>query len=204
MQCLRDQIQRHVYPVHRLDRATSGVLLFALTADGARHFGSQFESGCVKKKYEAIVRGWPTKTGRVDHSVKNAGKTVRRSAVTNWSRDMCWNVRKSVGRYPSARYSLVSLEPQTGRRHQLRKHCAHIGHPIVGDVNYGDRHHNRFFRHELGVTGLMLHASTIGILHPSGRPLVVSDKRASRFVAAIAQLTGGGMGLKLGNPDLQR
>ena len=190
VQVLRDQIQRRVYPVHRLDRATSGVLLFALDSAGARWLGSQFQDGTVDKTYSAIVRGWPKQSGRVSHAIKAGGSGAVREASTAWTTLGRLESLNPIGRYPSARYSLIQLFPETGRRHQLRKHCAYIGHPIVGDVNYGDRHHNRFFRDNLGVTGLMLHASYLRIKHQCGHSLTLSDPMAERMRRVLGLLGG--------------
>ena len=187
VQTLRDQIGRRVYPVHRLDRATSGVLILALDSQSARWLGKQFQSGAVEKSYWAIVRGWLAHRGHIEHPVANGTKGIRRDALTQWTKIAHWEVLTKVGRYPTARYSLVELSPKTGRRHQLRKHCAHLGNPIVGDVNYGDRHHNRFFKEQLGVTGLMLHASTLRVILPGGQSVCLRDPLERRMREALAK-----------------
>lgn len=160
----RDRMGRHVYPVHRLDRATSGVLLFALDPEAARRLQEQLEAGTVRKRYLALVRGITPEEGVIDHPIPRDEDGPRVPAVTEYRR---------LGTFE--RYSLVEAVPRTGRRHQIRRHLKHISHPLIGDVRYGKGEHNRLFRDRFGLCRLALHALEIAFAHPGdGRPLCLA------------------------------
>jgi tRNA pseudouridine65 synthase len=173
LQTLRDQIGAAVHPVHRLDKATSGIVVFARHAQAASRLAQAFRDGAVTKTYVAVVRGWAPEAVDIDHPLRDiADQRSRRQTFD--SREAFTAVRclaraelaAAVGRYPTARYSLVTCHPRTGRRHQIRRHLKHLRHPIIGDVNYGDGAHNRFFRDALGITRLLLAASLLRVPHP--------------------------------------
>ncbi|MFU2079141.1 tRNA pseudouridine(65) synthase TruC [Avibacterium endocarditidis] len=176
MQTLRDQIGQHVFPIHRLDRPTSGVLLFALNGEIAKLLCEQFEQKQVEKSYLAVVRGYVTGQGRIDYPLKVqldkiADKFAQQDkapqeAITDYEGLKTVEMPYGVGRYQTSRYSLVRLIPQTGRKHQLRRHLKHIFHPILGDTQYGDLHQNRALTEHTGVQRLMLHAETLAFSHP--------------------------------------
>lgn len=176
MKILRDQIGQYVYPVHRLDKPTSGVLVFALSSDMARELATQFENRQVGKEYHAIVRGFAPNKLHIDYALKEkhdpiADKLAKKdkaaqSAVTDMVKLAELVIPKPVGRYPEARYSLVKLFPKTGRKHQLRRHMAHIRHPIIGDTTHGDGKQNQFARAELQFHQLALCATRLNFLHP--------------------------------------
>ncbi len=165
---LRGRIGRRVWPAHRLDRATSGVLLFALSADAAAALGRQFELGRVEKRYLALARGWLPDQGEIDRPLRDGrGNSAReREALTRFRCLGRSELPVAVAPHATARYSLVEARPETGRTHQIRRHFKHIAHPIVGDVNHGDRHHNRLFRERYGCHRLLLHASGLRFEHP--------------------------------------
>lgn len=157
---VRDQIGRHVYPVHRLDRSTSGVVVFALDSGTARALQERFEGGAVVKRYIALVRGITPEAGVIDHPVPRAPDGPRVPAVTEYRR---------LGTFE--RYSLLEVLPRTGRLHQIRRHLKHVSHPLIGDVKYGKGEHNRLFRERFGLHRLALHALEIGFEHPAdGHP----------------------------------
>lgn len=174
LQILRDQIGRHVYPVHRLDKGTSGVVVFALHPDAARRMAAAFREERVRKTYLAVVRGYAPIHLVVDHALRDrrdsfAPRVVRvRNAITEVWCLACAEIPVAVGRYPTGRYSLVACRPRTGRKHQIRRHLKHLRHPVIGDANYGDGAHNRFFRDQFGTTGLLLAAAAIRFEHPFG------------------------------------
>jgi tRNA pseudouridine65 synthase len=185
MQLLRDQIGQHVFPVHRLDRPTSGVLVFALSADMARKLGEQFASKVIHKTYLAIVRGHMLQGGEINYALKEkldkiADKKAKQDkpaqeAVTRYQPLEKFELPFAVSKYPSARYSLVQLTPQTGRKHQLRRHLAHLNHPIVGDTTHGDGKHNAFIRQQFDFNQLALTCKSMQISHPiSNQPLSLS------------------------------
>jgi tRNA pseudouridine65 synthase len=158
---LRDQIGRHVYPVHRLDRGTSGILVFALHPEAARALQERFEAGEARKRYLALVRGVPPEEGVVDSPVPRSPGGPRVPAVTAFRR---------LGIFE--RYALLEVVPHTGRLHQIRRHLKHASHPLIGDVRYGKGEHNRLFRERFGFHRLALHALELELAHPAdGRPL---------------------------------
>ena len=184
VQLLRDQIGQHVFPVHRLDRPTSGVLVFALSADIARKLAQQFTTQTINKTYLAIVRGHIKEEGKIDYALKEkldkiADKMAKQDklaqeAVTFFNCLDKFELPFAVSKYASARYSLVQLTPQTGRKHQLRRHLAHINHPIVGDVAHGDGKHNAFIREQFNFNPLALTCKSMLLSHPvSEAPLVL-------------------------------
>lgn len=163
---------RWVYPVHRLDRATSGILVFALSPEMASSMGLSLAQGRWQKDYLAIVRGHLQGQGRFDHPLSDEGPGEARPASTLWSclahSTMPWAVRP----YATARYSLVQLTPLTGRTHQLRRHCKSLSHPIIGDSIYGDGAHNTALAAHLGLRRLLLHAWSLRLPHPRSGALL--------------------------------
>lgn len=176
MQTLRDQIGQHVFPIHRLDRPTSGVLLFALSSETARLMSQQFATKQIEKTYHAIVRGYVEGEAIIDYPLveeldKIADKfstpnKPAQDAITFYRSISKIEVPIKVGKFDTARFSFVELTPQTGRKHQLRRHMKHIFHPILGDSKHGDLHQNRAFTAYFGIKRLMLHASSLNIIHP--------------------------------------
>ncbi len=176
MQTLRDQLGQHVFTVHRLDRPTSGVLLFALSSEVARQLSQQFEQHQLQKTYHAIVRGWLEQAGTLDYPLteerdKIADKHATearepQAAVTRYQPLAKTEMPVAIGRYDSCRYTLMELAPETGRKHQLRRHMSHLRHPIIGDTNHGDLRQNRGAAEHFGISHLMLHASRLTLNHP--------------------------------------
>lgn len=161
LQALRDQLGRHVFPVHRLDRATSGVLLFAFSSEIARRVQQEFESHTVDKRYLALCRGHSPALVCVDHPLAKEAGGVERPAITDL---------KLLGSFE--RYGLYEARPRSGRLHQIRRHLKHASHPIIGDVRYGKGEHNRVFRERFNFHRLALHASTLQFQHPTTRDLI--------------------------------
>lgn len=189
VQRLRDQLGRRVWPVHRLDRATSGVLLFALSPEVLAMLAASFASGAVRKRYLAVVRGWPPPSLTIDHPLARLDDEAvgpARAAVTRVERLATTELPVRVDRYPTSRYALVALEPESGRRHQLRRHLKHAGHSIIGDTTYGQGRHNRLFRERFGSTRLLLHAAALRLEHPlDGTPLVIEAALPADFADAV-------------------
>lgn len=199
VQMTRDAIGQKVYPIHRLDKATSGLLLFALNSEIARQLGEQFSTHSIEKNYLALCRGWTELTGLIDHPLKYqrdriADKHKReqsepQTAITHYQTLGTTTVDHTIGRYEQQRYSLVQLNPQTGRKHQLRRHLNHICHPIIGDVRYGDRHHNHFFNDWLEQHRLYLAATALTFMHPaSGEAMTINAPLESTFQKALLAL----------------
>lgn len=176
MQQLREQLGQYVYPIHRLDRPTSGVLLFALNSQTANLLCQQFEQKQVEKQYLAVVRGYLIGEQRIDYPLKvqwdkiadkfSSKDKEAQEAITDYQGLLTVEMPYGVGRYSTSRYSLVRLTPHTGRKHQLRRHLKHIFHPILGDTQYGDLHQNRALAAHTGVSRLMLHAEQLAFSHP--------------------------------------
>ena len=205
VQLLRDQIGRRVHPLHRLDKGTSGVLLFALDADSAREVGGQFQRDELRKHYLAIVRGWPAESGVIDHALsrrfddygRRVAPEVRTdglSAVTEYRRLATAELPVAIDRYPTSRYALVSLTPGTGRQHQLRRHMKHIAHPIIGDATWGKGIHNRFFLQRFSCGRLLLACTSIEFRHPQdGRVLAIEAPPEDSFAKVASALGWDGI-----------
>ncbi|PCJ01135.1 MAG: pseudouridine synthase [Flavobacteriales bacterium] len=166
IQFLENQLAYKVYPVHRLDRKTSGIILFSKNKQHISQFQDLFTNNTIKKTYYAIVRGFSKETGIIDSPVKNDDTGVYKDALTNYQTVNQVELDIPVHPYDNSRYSLIKLMPQTGRMHQLRKHMNKINHPIVGDYKYGDRFHNRMFETEFKCDYMFLHAYNIQFTHP--------------------------------------
>ena len=180
MMRVRDQLGMHVFPVHRLDRATSGVLLFAFSSEIASRLCESFSAHAVEKTYLALVRGIPPASGLIDHPLPPGedSHATRVSAQTEYLR------REVFGRY-----SLIEARPHTGRLHQVRRHMKHIACPLIGDVNYGKGEHNRFFRERYGLHRLFLHATRVGLPHPiTGGRLEIASPLPPELAAVLEQL----------------
>jgi tRNA pseudouridine65 synthase len=188
VQLLRDQLGQKVYPVHRLDRKTSGVLLFALNEEMNSVMQQQFKNGEVDKTYHAIVRGYTPDTLDIDYPLKREDGTIQ-EAFTSLRTLQRTEVNFQTGKHPTSRYSLVELKPTTGRMHQLRKHMAHVFHPIIGDRPYGCNKQNRFFKEEFGMMSMMLHASEITFKHPASREsLTIKASFSPEFMQTMTLL----------------
>ena len=165
VQILRDQIGQKVYPVHRLDRKTGGVLLFALNEEANSQLQQAFMNKEVSKKYLAIVRGFTAERGTIDYPLTtDDGKT--QDAVTHYRTLQQFEIPVPFGKFETSRYSLVEVTPETGRMHQIRKHFAHIFHPIIGDRPYGCNKQNKHFLEKWQMNTMLLHASELEIKKP--------------------------------------
>lgn len=155
---VRDALGQHVFPVHRLDKGTSGALLFARSSLVASVLARAFEGGLVDKQYLALVRGTPPDDGVIDYAIQKSEGGPRVAAVTRF---------RTLGRSTVDRCSLVLAMPETGRLHQVRRHLRHIDHPLVGDVKHGSGVINRHYRTTYELHRLALHASSIAFAHPT-------------------------------------
>lgn len=186
---------RHVFPVHRLDRPTSGILVFARDSVTARTLGLAMMSGEVNKTYLAMVRGWPEECGEIDYPLKEEPEDRRlkgieqpeREAFTRYRTLATTEIPVAIEKYPTSRYAVVELCPRTGRKHQLRRHMKHINHPIVGDANHGRGRHNRYFAERFGQGRLMLAATRMEFTHPaSGEQMVVTATPEDSFLEVLS------------------
>lgn len=172
---LAAQTGMRLYLAHRLDRATSGVLLLAKSREVAGELGKLFMARDMTKRYVAVVRGWPDEEGVIDYALPDVREHgPRKPALTRWRRLATIAVPIEMGRYPEQRYALVEASPETGRYRQIRKHFHHVSHPIVGDTSHGRGDHNRLWRMHFGMHRMLLHAWRLELRHPrSGVPLVL-------------------------------
>ncbi|MDY6974951.1 MAG: tRNA pseudouridine(65) synthase TruC [Pseudomonadota bacterium] len=199
VQTLRDQIGKHVFPAHRLDRPTSGVLVFSFSSEIAAKLGQQLMDKQVVKVYHALVRGFVNHTGFIDYALKYrydkiADKHKRpqqapQPASTMYESLAKFEVPEPVGRYQSARYSLVKLSPSTGRKHQLRRHMVHIRHPIIGDTTHGDGKQNKFAKQHFNFNNLALSCTHMGFSHPvSGKWITINGEMHNEMQQFVNRL----------------
>jgi len=178
VQLLRNQLGQRVYPVHRLDRKTGGVLLFAFTEAMNAAMQQQFMNGQTHKTYLAIVRGYTPDTLTIDYPLRRDdgnGAGVLQEAVTHLKTSQRTEIPLPFGKHETSRYSLVELTPETGRMHQLRKHLAHVLHPIIGDRPHGCNKQNRLFLEQFDMNTMLLHARQLRFQHPSTNETITID-----------------------------
>jgi len=188
VQTLRDQVGQDVFLIHRLDRKTSGVLLFALNKETARVLTDQFVVKTVSKRYIAIVRGYFPEIVTVDYALTNDRGKVQ-NAVTQFKCLKTTELDIPFGKHSTSRYSLIEARPMTGRQHQIRKHCSHLRHPIIGDRPYGCSKQNRLFKEKWGMMTSLLHAAELKLKHPmDGRELVLEAGLNLEFLRMLGVL----------------
>lgn len=164
---VREQVGAPVFLAHRLDRATSGVLLLAKSREVASELGKQFMARAVEKSYLAVVRGWPEAEGTIDYALQDSrDRSPRKPALTRWRTLATVELPIALGKYPQQRYALLEARPETGRYRQIRKHLHHVSHHIIGDTSHGRGDHNRLWRIHFGVHRLLLHAWRLTFTHP--------------------------------------
>ncbi|MGE4289804.1 MAG: pseudouridine synthase [Salinivirgaceae bacterium] len=186
VQELRNQLETHVYPCHRIDRKTSGVLLFALNETTNSLMQQLFADNQVKKTYLAIVRGYTPDQGTIDYPLTNDKGKIQ-EALTLFNTLQRAELEVPFGKFATSRYSLVEARPQTGRMHQLRKHFAHIFHPIIGDRPHGCNKQNRLFKERWQLTDMLLHARELEFIHPvSGQTVSISATPGPEFQRMMA------------------
>ncbi|MGO1781221.1 MAG: tRNA pseudouridine(65) synthase TruC [Moraxellaceae bacterium] len=201
MQLTRDAVGCHVFPVHRLDKSTSGVLLFAKSSAVARSLTEAFTEHKITKQYLAVVRGFMPEQGTVDYALSFQPDAIAdkfadldkpaQEAVTHWQRLAQVELPFAVSKkHDTSRYSLMRLIPETGRKHQLRRHMRHLFHPIVGDTSHGDGRHNRFFRTQYGCARMLLHAQSLALSHPvTGEPLLLKAGLDSQWIRIMEEFS---------------
>jgi len=187
LQMLRDQVGRHVSPVHRLDRKTGGVLLFAFEKEVEVAMQQQFMNGEVEKKYLAVLRGYAPDEMDIDYPLAKENGTIQ-EAFTSFVTLKRAELDVAFGKHPTSRYSLVEATPTTGRMHQLRKHFAHIFYPIIGDRKHGCNKQNRFFKEQWEMTTMLLHASELNFIHPVNREQVCLKANVQSEFLRVMQL----------------
>jgi len=182
LQLLRDQLNRKVFPVHRLDRKTGGVLLFALSKDVEKQMQQQFYENRVDKKYLAIVRGYTNDEEEIDYPLRKENGTLQ-EAFTKYKTLARSELNVPLGNHATSRYSLIEANPETGRMHQLRKHFSHIFHPIIGDRTHGCNKQNKLFKERWELDTMLLHASQLSFIHPvTNKPIHIKAPLQQEFL----------------------
>ncbi len=166
LQLIKNELGIKVYPIHRLDRKTSGIILLAKETHFVSKFQELFTNNEINKTYFGIVRGFSPETKTIDSPVKGRDANVHKEALTHLKTLEKVTLNIPVKPYDSSRYSLVELSPKTGRMHQLRVHSNKISHPLIGDPKYGDKNHNLMFEENFGCTNMFLHAGKLDFKHP--------------------------------------
>tara|TARA_R110002012_G_scaffold99980_1_gene238290 strand:- start:79805 stop:80503 length:699 start_codon:yes stop_codon:yes gene_type:complete len=181
LQLLRDQIGQKVYPVHRIDRKTSGILLFALSEEVNSSLTAVFRNQKIEKTYWAIVRGFTDSEGTIDYPLRKENGQVQ-EATTHYQTLAQTEIDVPLGKFETSRYSLLEVEPKTGRMHQIRKHLAHIDHPIIADRPHGCNKQNKLFKEKWSMDSMLLHAKEVKFKHPvSGDVVHIKANISSEF-----------------------
>ena len=189
LQMVRDYLSQKVYLAHRLDRKTSGVLLLCKSKTAEREVQKLFMERQVYKHYKAIVRGYIDTGGHIDYDLTHEDKT--KSAVTRYKRLCTYEIDLPSGKFLTSRYSLVDLYPETGRFHQLRKHMAHLRHPILGDRPHGCNKQNKLWKETYRLTSMMLHAETLSLEYPAAHPISITAPTSLEFKRTLRILEEG-------------
>ena len=172
---LEQQFQKRLYPLHRLDRKTSGAIILAKEKEYIPLFQELFLNDAIQKTYWGIVRGFSPSQGVIESPVKNPDTKVYKEALTHFRTLASVTLEIPVHPYPQSRYSLIELKPRTGRMHQLRIHLNKVSHPLVGDYKYGDRFHNRMYEQNFDCHNLFLHACSLQFVHPYTKEALIIE-----------------------------
>jgi len=191
LQMVRDKINKRVYPVHRIDRKTSGILLFAKSKETNTQIQTLFSERKITKTYVAIVRGFLPPKGIIDYPLTEGLKT--QEASTYYKVKQEFELALPSGNFKTSRYSLVELQPHTGRHHQLRKHMAHIFHPILGDRPHGCNKQNKIWTEKFGMNTMLLHAQRLQFNFPDGNPIDIKAELSSEFNTVLEILNKGNL-----------
>jgi tRNA pseudouridine65 synthase len=193
LQLLRDQIGQRVYPVHRIDRKTSGVLLFALNDEVNASLSTIFREQQIEKTYWAVVRGFTDSEGTIDYALRKENGQLQES-VTHYKTLKQTEVAVPLGKFNTSRYSLLEVKPETGRMHQIRKHLAHIHHPIIADRPHGCNKQNKLFKEKWLMDSMLLHAKEVHFKHPvSHEVLHIKANISSEFERTLSFLNFDGI-----------
>lgn len=188
LQTVRNQLGCHIYPVHRLDRATSGLLIFALSSEIAGQVSEQIREHQVTKGYWALVRGFVHEAGVINRALQNRELDLLQEAETRYTPLRQLTLPIPVGNFPESRFTLLEIWPKTGRRHQIRRHLARIGHPLIGDTTYGDGRNNRLFREHCESDRLLLESRLLSLTHPvTGEALTLKAPLGAELSALMTR-----------------
>ncbi len=191
LQLVRNLTGSHVYPAHRLDRKTSGVLLFSKSKKANVECQRLFRERLITKIYHAIVRGYTDEDGHIDYPLTDQNKS--RSARTNYKSLRRFEIDIPSYKFQSSRYSLLEILPETGRYHQIRKHMAHIFHPIIGDRPHGCNKQNKLWKERFEMNRMMLHAVSLKFEYPKGNELYITAPYSQEFQDSLKILGHHGL-----------
>lgn len=190
LQIIENEKGLKVYPIHRLDRKTSGIILMAKQKEFVSKFQELFTNNEIQKTYYGVVRGFSPETKTIDTPVKGRDANVHKDALTYLKTLENVTLNIPVKPYDSSRYSLVELSPKTGRMHQLRVHTNKISHPLIGDAKYGDKNHDVMFDENFGWKNLFLHAGKLEFTHPfSSEELILKASFTEDWVTLFKQFS---------------
>lgn len=187
LQILRNQLNKMVYPSHRLDRKTSGILVFALDKATDRIMQQKFQNREVEKKYWALVRGFAPAEMTIDYALKREDETLQ-DAITHFKSLEYFELDMPFGKHKTSRYSLIEAITETGRMHQLRKHFAHIFHPIIGDRPHGCNKQNKFWLENFKMNTMLLHASELSFKHPYSEEKITIKANISKEFQRVLEI----------------
>jgi tRNA pseudouridine65 synthase len=189
LQILKEQLGIWLTPCHRLDRKTSGILLFAKNKEAGKLVMKMFENHEFEKEYITLVRGFIADEGEINKPLAKENGTLQ-NAFTRFKRLQSFEIPIEVSRYPTSRYSLVQVMPTTGRMHQIRRHMASLRHYVIGDKVHGERHHNKMFEEKFGLDTMLLHANLLRFKHPiTENPIQINATLQNEFERTLNQLT---------------
>lgn len=186
LQLLRDKINQRVYPAHRLDRKTSGVLLFSKSKESDLITQTLFRERKIEKEYVAIVRGFVPDSDTIDYALTENDKT--QDAVTHYKLKKYYELNFPSGKFSTSRYSHIEVFPETGRFHQIRKHMSHIFHPIIGDRPHGCNKQNRIWKEKFEMTTMLLHASKLTFKKRNGELLTIDAPISNEFSSVLGYM----------------
>ncbi|MGZ3757383.1 MAG: pseudouridine synthase [Mucilaginibacter sp.] len=189
IQLLRDQIGVKVNPVHRIDRKTGGVLLFALDKPTEIAMQQQFMENQVQKSYMAVVRGYTPDKEEINYPLRKENGTLQ-DALTNYITLQRAEIDVPLGSHATSRYSLIEVKPETGRMHQIRKHLSHVFHPIIGDRTHGCNKQNKLFKERWEMTTMLLHAASLSFIHPVTRKQISIEAPLQQEFKRVNHLMG--------------
>lgn len=183
---LEKQISQKVIPIHRIDKPTCGVLIYALNQQKAAQLGEMFKKKTVEKKYLAFCHGEFPEKARVDFPLKKHKQKITENAVTNIE-----NIQtiEMEAKGEQRKYSLVQATPQTGRYHQIRRHLKMMKCPIVGDPTYGNSWNNDYFKDKFNINRTLLSAISISFVDPENKEKIfVETKPDQDFLNLLNKL----------------
>ena len=190
IQLIENQFGKRYYPIHRLDRKTSGIILLASKREYVASFQALFTNNEIQKIYYGVVRGFSQEHLIIDSPVKGRDALVYKDAETQLKLLDKIILEIPVKPYKSSRYSLVELKPKTGRMHQLRIHMNKVSTPLINDAKYGDKNHDLMYAKQFGWKNLFLHAGSLEFIHPfTNKKLILKSSFSEDWVQLFQEFS---------------